>query len=98
MIEQARLAKNYGIYGFNFYYYWFNGKVLMQKAFLKYFYNIKEIDINFCITWANENWTRTWDGSENEVLIAQRHSDIDSREFIRNMFQYFEDSRYIRVN
>ncbi|WWW11930.1 glycoside hydrolase family 99-like domain-containing protein [Arcobacter cryaerophilus gv. pseudocryaerophilus] len=97
MIEQARLAKNYGIYGFNFYYYWFNGKVLMQKPF-EILLQHKEIDINFCITWANENWTRTWDASENEVLIAQRHSDIDSKEFIRNIFQYFEDPRYIRVN
>lgn len=97
MIEQARLARNYGIYGFNFYYYWFGGKVLMQKPFeilLKH----KEIDINFCITWANENWTRTWDASENEILIAQKHSDEDSRAFIQNMFQYFEDARYIRVD
>ena len=31
MIEQAKLAKNYGITGFNFYYYWFDGKILMNK-------------------------------------------------------------------
>lgn len=97
MIEQAKLAKNYGIYGFNFYYYWFDGKVLMHRPF-DILLEHKEIDINFCITWANENWTRTWDASENEVLIAQKHSNEDSKAFIRNMFKYFEDSRYIRVD
>ncbi|MBU3938355.1 glycoside hydrolase family 99-like domain-containing protein [bacterium] len=97
MIEQARLARNYGIYGFNFYYYWFGGKVLMQKPF-EILLQHKEIDINFCMTWANENWTRTWDASENEVLIAQKHSNEDSKAFIQNMFQYFEDARYIRVD
>jgi lipopolysaccharide biosynthesis protein/2-polyprenyl-3-methyl-5-hydroxy-6-metoxy-1,4-benzoquinol methylase len=97
MQEQAKLAKNYGIYGFNFYYYWFGGKVLMHRPF-DILLEHKEIDINFCITWANENWTRTWDASENEILIAQRHSDEDSRAFIQNMFQYFQDPRYIRVD
>lgn len=97
MIEQARLAKNYGISGFNFYYYWFGGKVLMQQPF-DILLAHKEIEIDFCITWANENWTRTWDASENEVLIAQKHSDDDSRAFIQHMFQYFDDARYIRVD
>jgi lipopolysaccharide biosynthesis protein len=97
MIEQAKLAKNYGISGFNFYYYWFDGKLLMYKPFeilLKH----KEIDIDFCITWANENWTRKWDGLENDVLIAQNHSDDDSIKFIESLYKYFEDDRYIRID
>lgn len=97
MIEQARLAKNYGIHGFNFYYYWFDGKVLMHKPFeilLKH----KEIDINFCITWANENWTRRWDGAENDVLIGQNHCEEDSIKFIEHLYQYFNDERYIRID
>ncbi|MDD3476761.1 MAG: glycoside hydrolase family 99-like domain-containing protein [Sulfurimonas sp.] len=97
MIEQAKLARNYGIHGFNFYYYWFDGKILMHKPFeilLKH----PEIDINFCITWANENWTRRWDGAENDVLIGQNHCDEDSKKFIHHMFQYFDDKRYIRVD
>lgn len=97
MIEQAKLAKNYGIYGFNYYYYWFDGKILMDIP-LKNMLKNKEIDMPFCLTWANENWTRRWDGLENEVLIAQNHSDEDSIKFIKNLFQYFEDERYIRVN
>lgn len=97
MIEQAKLAKNYGIHGFNFYYYWFDGKILMHKPYeilLKH----KEIDINFCITWANENWTRRWDGAEHDILMAQNHCEEDSIKFIESLYKYFEDNRYIRVD
>ncbi|WP_346796476.1 glycoside hydrolase family 99-like domain-containing protein [Halomonas sp. Bachu 37] len=97
MLEQAKLAKNYGVYGFNFYYYWFDGKVLMHKPFeilLKH----KEIDIPFCITWANENWTRRWDGAENDILIGQNHCEEDSIKFIENLYKFFDDERYIRIN
>ena len=97
MIEQAKLAKNYGIYGFNFYYYWFAGKVLMHKP-LNSFLKNKAIDINFCITWANENWTRTWDGGDNDILIEQKHSANDSINFLKSLYKYFKDKRYIKIN
>ena len=95
--EQAKLAKNYGIYGFNFYYYWFDGKVLMHKPFEILLKN-QDIDINFCLSWANENWTRRWDGMDNEILIAQDHCEEDSRAFFLSLLKYFKDSRYIRVD
>lgn len=95
--QQVLLAKNYGIHGFNFYYYWFNGKILMKKPFEIILEN-KDIKLNYCITWANENWTRSWDGGNNEILIEQNHSDQDSIDFIRELFKYFEDSRYIRIS
>lgn len=97
LIEQAELARNYGIYGFNFYYYWFDGKVLMHKPFeilLKH----KEIDINFCITWANENWSRRWDGAEHDILIGQNHCEKDSIAFLENLYPFFKDERYIRID
>lgn len=97
MIDQAKLAKNYGISGFNFYYYWFDGKVLMHKPYEILLEN-KEIDIDFCITWANENWTRTWDGQESNVLIAQNHCEEDSIKFLESLYKYFEDERYIRID
>ncbi|PIP80496.1 MAG: hypothetical protein COW84_04950 [Gammaproteobacteria bacterium CG22_combo_CG10-13_8_21_14_all_40_8] len=97
MKEQSNLAKNYGINGFNFYYYWFDGRVLMEKPFEILLGN-KDIDIEFCITWANENWTRTWDGLENDVLIAQNHSLEDSAKFLKSLYEYFDDERYIRIN
>ena len=55
------------------------------------------VDMPFCLTWANENWTRAWDGAENDVLIAQEHSASDSRAFIFHLLRYFEDERYIKI-
>ena len=69
LAKQAKIARNYGIYGFNIYFGWFNGKRLETP--LKLLFENKDIDINFSICWANENWTRTWDGRDNEILIEQ---------------------------
>jgi len=96
MEEQTRLAKNYGIYGFNYYFYWFDGKVLMDRP-LRDMLSNKKIDMPFCLTWANENWTRRWDGQDNDVLIAQNHSNEDSLDFIDHLIRYFRDDRYIKV-
>ncbi len=95
--EQARLARNYGIHGFSIYYYWFGGKVLMHKPFEILLEN-KSIDINYCLTWANENWTRRWDGADHEVLIAQKHGKQDSLSFIKSLIKYFKDPRYITID
>ena len=97
MEEQARLAKNYGIYGFNYYFYWFGGKTLMESP-LEMMLENKKIDMPFCLTWANENWSRRWDGQENDILIAQSHSEKDSLNFIRHLIKYFKDDRYIKID
>ncbi|UKA29892.1 glycoside hydrolase family 99-like domain-containing protein [Photobacterium damselae] len=97
LMDQVKIAKNYGIAAFCFHYYWFSGRKLMNKPIEKYLNN-KELDLNFCICWANENWTRRWDGNESDVLIGQEHSlEIDSK-FILDIKQFLEDERYIKVN
>ncbi|SDT01081.1 Lipopolysaccharide biosynthesis protein [Pseudomonas asplenii] len=96
MEEQARLAKSYGISGFNYYFYWFAGKTLMDTPLERMLAN-PNVDIPFCLTWANENWTRRWDGQEQDVLIAQEHGLDDSLAFIRHLVKYFKDDRYIRI-
>ena len=68
MKKQIELAKNHGIYGFGFYYYWFSGKTLLEKPLLLLLNN-KDIDFNFLLIWANENWTKKWDGKDKYVLI-----------------------------
>ena len=96
-LEQAELARRAGIHGFCFYYYWFAGKRLLYRP-LEEILQSGEPDFPFCICWANENWTRAWDGRSGEVLIGQHHSEDDNRNFIQSLFPFFLDRRYIHVN
>jgi hypothetical protein len=94
--RQAALAARHGIYGFCLYYYWFSGKRLLEKP-LELLLAHPEIDLNFCLCWANENWTRRWDGQDNEVLIAQDYAEDDPGRFIDSIADALRDPRYIRV-
>lgn len=97
MEEQARLAREYGVSGFAYYFYWFAGKVLMDLP-LKQMLGNPKVDIPFCMIWANENWTRRWDGQDQDVLIAQKHSPEDSRALLDYLRPFLTDPRYIKVD
>lgn len=95
---QADMAKEYGIYGFCYYHYWFNGKQLMDRPVNEILKSGKP-DFPFMLCWANENWTRNWDGLNNEVLIEQKYSDEDDLMHIRWLCEnVFSDKRYIRID
>ena len=93
---QAELAAEYGIHGFCYYHYWFNGRRILERPVGEVL-SSGEPDFPFCLCWANENWTRRWDGMESEVLLEQRYSAADDLAHIRALLPYFCDSRYIRV-
>jgi lipopolysaccharide biosynthesis protein len=90
------MASQYGVHGFCYYYYWFNGRKVLQRP-IEEMLKTREPNFPFCVCWANENWTRGWEGLNKEVLLEQRHSREDSVAFMREMVQYFKDDRYIRV-
>jgi GT2 family glycosyltransferase len=97
MEQQEELARRYGIEGFCYYYYWFNGKRLLETPLERMLKN-GHSDFPFCLCWANENWTRRWDGGEKDILIAQHHSEEDDLAVIRDLIRYFKHPNYVRVN
>lgn len=96
--KQVDLANEYGIYGFCFYHYWFDGKLLLEKP-IELLHRRKDINIKFCFSWANEPWARTWDGKNNDILINQNYGEeTDWGNHFMYFLEYFNDDRYIKIN
>lgn len=98
VINQAILAKKYGLYGFVYYHYWFTGHKLFEKP-VEIFRDSENIDFHYCLCWANETWTRTWDGKPGQVLLEQTFGDKkDWENHLQYFLRFFTDKRYILRN
>ena len=98
-IWQADLAKKYGVFGFCYYHYWFkDGKKLLEKPLEQMLKN-KDVNIPFCMSWANENWSKRWDGGNQEIIAEQDYgTEDDWKKHLLYMVQFFKDERYITLN
>lgn len=93
---QTEIAKKYGIYGFCFYHYWFDGKMLLEKPVENYL-NEKSIKFPYCICWANEHWTNQWATDKYNVLIEQKYGSCKEwKEHFDYLLPFFKDDRYIK--
>jgi lipopolysaccharide biosynthesis protein len=94
---QADLARAHGVDAFCYYHYWFSGHEVLETP-LKSVLKSGLPNFPFFVCWANENWTRVWDGGSRDVILEQVYSDADDREHLRRLAELFADDRYVRVN
>lgn len=95
--EQSELMKRGGLYGICIHDYWFDGYKVLDTP-LNLILENKDIDIRFCLNWANENWTRKWDGLDQDVLLKQNYDINDSIGYVKSILPALNDSRYIRID
>ena len=96
---QASLAEEYGVYGYCIYQYWFSKEHRLMDRPMEILYENPDIDVNYCICWANESFTRTWYGLENKILMEQIYGQEDEwRAHFEYNLKFFKDSRYIKID
>ncbi|WP_304219273.1 glycoside hydrolase family 99-like domain-containing protein [Phenylobacterium aquaticum] len=95
--RQGELARRYGVSGFCHYFYWFSGGRRVLERPLEHLKTGAAGDFPFCLCWANENWTRTWDGQETDVLLEQTYAPGDAEALIAELAPFFARPNYIRV-
>lgn len=97
---QCKIAREHGIYGFCMYHYWFNGHLLLEKP-MEMLLAHPEIDIKYCISWANHDWTDAWKASDRAPRVLIAHNFDDEKDWVNHfnyMLPFFKDPRYMREN
>jgi lipopolysaccharide biosynthesis protein len=91
------MARSAGLSGFCFYHYSFVGQRVLETP-VEQLLNDPTLDFPFCLIWANENWTRTWDGSNQDIILRQTYDDFYDQTMIDDFARHMIDPRYIRLN
>jgi lipopolysaccharide biosynthesis protein len=94
---QAGLARDHGIDGFVFHHYWFDGRI-EHLAPVNAWLADSSIDMPLALCWANEPWSRRWDGQPGDVLIPQTYGAGWAARFWDDISMALADPRYIRVD
>jgi lipopolysaccharide biosynthesis protein len=97
MRSQAALAAEHGVDGFVMYHYWFDGRKLLDAP-LRNVLDEPSLEFPFALSWANENWTRRWDGLDSDVLIAQSYGEGWADRFYDDILPALNDPRYVTVD
>ena len=94
--RQVELAKKYGIDGFCFYYYWFSGKKVLDEPLDLFL--ASDLKFSFHLMWANENWSKRWDGGNAEIILKQDLTEKDFDLFFEDILPYISDPRYEKID
>lgn len=97
MRNQITMARDAGIFGFCFYHYSFDGQRVLETP-VEQLLKDSTLDFPFCLIWANENWTRTWDGSNQDIILRQTYDEFYDQTIIDDFARHMIDPRYIRLN
>ena len=94
--RQFSLASRHGITAFCMYTYWFGGRRLLEKPLQGLLENA-DLDVRYFLCWANESWSRVWDGGNNDLLMEQQHSASRDAQIIDDLSDHLFDPRYVRI-
>jgi hypothetical protein len=98
IVNQAKMARKYGVSGFVYFHYWYSGRKMLEKP-CEILLGTPEVLIEYCFCWANHPWTRAWDGKEHQILLEQTYGDKDDWEnHLKYFLPFFRDNRYIKID
>lgn len=95
--QQAALASAHGVSAFIYYHYWFSGRRILERPFDEVL-SSGSPSMRFCLAWANENWTRRWDGRDDALLLRHEDGPDDDARHIEDLRRALIDDRYYLVD
>ncbi|MBC8718493.1 glycoside hydrolase family 99-like domain-containing protein [Ochrobactrum sp. Marseille-Q0166] len=95
--QQVDLAQQYGVNNFCMYYYRFGKKRIMQKP-SEVFSSLGQSSVTYCLCWANESWTRAWDGATSDVILEQTYDEDTLNGLVNDICESIELGSYQMID